>query len=162
MRARRGVSLIETMVSAAILGIGVISLANTFFSTEKGITLSKKRVAAMEIAQQRVERFAARPLADVPQCVVLQGCRFDRYTYAPLKSAVGSFACSEMQEGMSSRPEGSSLAATGEYRVDTVVEPHPDPNQQVGAITVSVNVCWVNGDGEVQEVQAQRLLVPEV
>lgn len=149
-------------MSAGILGIGVVGLMNSFFFTENSISVSKQRAAAVEMAQQRVERLVGRTIASVPQCALQQGCRLNRQTYAPMKSPVGNYACSEMRDGMSTRAAGTSALSTGAFRVDTVVTAHPDPNQQAGAVTVSVNVCWTNNEGVVQEVEAQRLMVPEV
>ena len=155
-------TLIETMVSAAIVGVGVISLANMVFFAEDGIAVSRQRTSALEMARARGEWVATLPTASVPQCLVVEGCRVDAQTYAPAKPAAGAYACSELLDSMSNLEPGTSAATTGRYRVDTVVAPHPDPEQQAGAQLLSVTVCWTDAEGQVQEVEAQRLLVPEI
>lgn len=150
------------MVSAALVGVGVISLANMMFFAEEGLAVSRHQASALELARTRVEWLATQPTDQVPQCVVVAGCRVDAETYAAVKPPAGGYACSEMLESMSSQAPGTSPLTTGAYRVDTVVQPHPDPDQQAGAFLLSVDVCWTDQDGRVHEVQAQRLLVPEV
>lgn len=154
--------MIESLASAAILGVGVISLANMAFFSQDGLATSRHRASALELARQRVEWLATTPPEDAPNCVVVQGCRVDSMTYSAVKPPAGGYACSELLEGMTSDAPGSSAATTGSFRVDTVLEPHPDPAQQQGAQVLSVFVCWTDLNGQVHEVQAQRLLVPEV
>ncbi len=169
--ATRGMTLIETLIASAVLSVGVMSLGNLFFFAEEGIAVGKKFASASELARQRVEWLAAQPMAQIPQCLNTQGCRLSRSAYASMKSAAGAYECSEMLDGMSTRtpdrPRGSPSAQAGrnivpQYRIDTIVQPHSDANQQIGAQIVSVGVCWTDMGGQVHEVRAERLLVPEI
>jgi prepilin-type N-terminal cleavage/methylation domain-containing protein len=170
-RLTRGMTLVETMVAAAVLSVGVMSLGNLFFFAEEGIAIGKKFASASELARQRVEWLAAQPVTQLPQCLTTSGCRQSRTAYAPMKSAAGAYECSELIDGMSTlTPDQTSASPAAnqngtvvpQYRIDTIVEPHGDPSQQLGAQLVSVGVCWTDMDGQVHEVRAERLLVPEL
>lgn len=154
-------TLVETMVSSALLGLGVLSLANMFFTSERGVAESTDRAAAHELAQQYAERLGAVSYDQLPACVVAGGCRLDEATYAPIKPVSGGYACSALVDGMTLQ-DPDPERQTGKYRIDTTRAAHPDPTQQQGAFLYTFSVCWTDGAGRVQEISVERMTFPEL
>lgn len=161
-RGARGVTLIETLVSVAILGVGVLSLTRMTVFSEHGLAESRTRVDAQKLAEQRAERLVALATTDLPTCPTAEGCRQSRTAYSPAKAPDATYPCTEMVDGMSVADPTVAGPAEAKFRVDTTVVAHPDPGQLAGAQVITVSACWTDLDGTVQEVQVQRMLVPEI
>lgn len=159
--ARRGLTLVEVMATAAVLGIGMMALTKTYTHAREGSRGSRLRTAAVRIAEQRLERLSTLPVERIAGCVgPTTGCRVNRDALAPVLGNVESYRCTQAVDEMGFIDPAAST--TGQFRVDTVVENHPDPRQQAGARVVYVSVCWTSLAGQVEQVQLQRMVVPEV
>lgn len=157
----RGFSLVEVMLTAAVLGLGAIALAHTHNQAHRGVVASRLQTAALRIAEQRIEHLATIPIDRLAGCAgPVTGCRTDRSTLAPVLGNVGAFRCTQLVDEMDFHDP--NVTTQGRFRVDTVVAAHPDPRQQVGALVISVSVCWTDQTGHVQQVMLQRMAIPEV
>ena len=157
----RGMTLVEVMLTSAVLAIGMVALVHTFSQAQNGSRSSRLRTAALRIAEQRIERLSTEPVARLARCVgPVTGCRTNRSTLAAPLGNVGSYRCTQSVDGMDFHDP--TAASQGRFRVDTAVQAHPDPRQQVGALVIAVSVCWTASDGLVEQVQVQRMVVPEL
>ena len=155
----RGFSLVEVMVASAILGVGVIAATKMFSSGVDGVSWTKNRSAATNIAIQRLEMLGTMGIDQLPACVGQVGCKAGFNSVAPVLANAGTYACTRMLDDMIGDPDTAN--ATGKYRVDTVVEAHPDVGRQAEARLVTVSVCWTD-DTDVHQVQLNRLFIPNV
>lgn len=152
---RRGFSLLEVMIAAAILGIGVLAGVRLYTAGVEGSSWTRSRSIATNIAIQRLEQLGAQGVDLLPAgCSGPVGCKATQQTFA---SAV---PCSRRVNGMNS--DVTVSVPNGKYRVDTVIEPHPDGARQPGARVVTVSVCWQDPDRTVHEAQLDRLFVPNI
>ena len=157
----RGLSLVEAMLTTVVLGIGVMSVANTFRQASTGVRGSRLATEAMRIAEQRLERLSTVPANRLAVCAgPVTGCRATREQFASELGAAGTFRCTQYVDEMGFHDP--TAVTTGKYRVDTAVQAHTDPRQQSGALVVTVSVCWASADRVVEQVQLQRMIVPEV
>lgn len=155
-----GFSVIEVMVSAVLLGLGVMVLAKTLGASSQGLSLGKDRSAARQLALQRLETLSSRGPELMPACPESPGCRASFSSLASPLPSVDGFECTQsvVEPGFVDEQVDTPQ---GVYRVDVSSRTPLDPEQMAGAVLVQVSVCWVE-DGRVEEVQAHRLLVPEV
>ncbi len=148
-------------MTTAVLGIGVVALGHTYQRAQTGLRGSRLSAAAIRIAEQRLEQLATRPVDRLEACVgPITGCRQDRTRMAPVLGNVAAYRCTQTVDEMGFHDPTAN--STGRFRIDTAVMPHPDPRQQNGALILSVSVCWQSSQAEVEQVQLQRMLVPEV
>jgi prepilin-type N-terminal cleavage/methylation domain-containing protein len=159
--ARRGFSLIEVMVSSLVLGVAILGLTSTYTSSESGMTTSRSRTAANELALQRLEMLATQPADQLPACGGPAACQQGFAFSAPLPAA-GAFQCTQYVDDAEVLDPSEGGQATNRYRVDTAVEDHPDAARQPGARIVTVSVCWADRPGRVSQVNARRTIVPGV
>jgi hypothetical protein len=146
------------MVSAVILGIGLVGLVNLHTSSLRGLMKDEMLSVASDVATQRLEEMATMRPGDIPPCAGAVGCRTaDRTDYLPDLSAAGGFECTQRIEG-AGVPRVSGAAEAPRYRVDMVVEPHPDPIRQPDGRLLTVSVCWQDYGG-IQELQMRRFIV---
>ena len=160
-RTVRGLTLVEVMLTSAVLAIGMVALAHTYSRAQTGMRASRLKTAALRIAEQRLERLSTLPVDRISACVgPVTGCRSNRSTLAPVLGNVGTYLCTQNVDEMGFADP--TALTTGRFRVDTAVQTHPDPRQQAGAMIVTVSVCWTPTPGVVDQVQLQRMIVPEV
>jgi prepilin-type N-terminal cleavage/methylation domain-containing protein len=155
----RGFSLVEALVSSAVLGVGMLGVLNVLSFSQSGAAGSGARSAAKELASQRLEALTTMVADRLPACEGTVGCRADETTLRPPLSPAAGFRCTQEVPGMTFVDPGA--AATGRFRIDTVVAAHPGAQQQAGARLVTVSVCWTDEGGHLREVRARRLMVPE-
>jgi hypothetical protein len=155
-----GFSLVETLVSVALLGVGIVALLRLHDASISGTTISRARAAATGIALDRIERLGTAPAVTLPECEGPVGCRASTSEPRSALQAAGDFACTRYVDDMG-QLDGPA-PASGRFRVDTVVAAHPGAGQQHGGMMVTVSVCWRDEAGALQEVRAQRLMLPEV
>jgi type IV pilus assembly protein PilV len=72
-RSKHGFSLIEVMVSLAILAVGLIGLTAGQVMAMKVSTNSRSRTIAMQLAEQQIEALQAMSGADVKALIALPG-----------------------------------------------------------------------------------------
>ena len=145
MRSTRGFSLVEVMVAAMILGIGVMAGIRVFGSSIDGVTSGRSRSTAATIATQRLESLGTQGVDKLPSCTGAVGCMV-----SPSQMATQlPNGCTEM------------ISEGGLYRVDTIVAPHPDTARQPGARIATISVCWTE-DQTVHQVQFNRIFVPNL
>lgn len=157
----RGLTLVEVMLTSAVLAIGMVALVHTFTQAQAGMRSSRLKTAALRIAEQRLERLSTLPVSRLAGCAgPALGCRTSMSALAPVLGNVGTFLCTQNVDEMGFTDPTAVTA--GQFRVDTSVLAHPDPRQQAGAMILSVSVCWTPVPGFVEQIQLQRLLVPEV
>lgn len=158
----RGFSMVETMVSTGVLGIGLAALIRLTGTTADSLADNRHHAEAHRIAQQRLEQLATqRPdvllLPTCPLSGAALGCREDRTRLTATK------ACTTWVDGPALPSATGSPAPTNPtergYRLDVVIGPHPDTVHQANAFLATVSVCWEEA-GRVEEVQLARLLVP--
>lgn len=152
---RRGFSLLEVMISAAVLGVGVLAGVRLFTTGVEGNAWTRSRSTATTMAIQRLEQLGTRGVDLLPAgCTGPVGCKAGQQELAP------PVPCTQQVDEMN--VDVSVSEPNGKYRVDTVVEPHPDGGRQLGARVVTVSVCWQDPDGSVHEAQLDRLFVPNI
>lgn len=153
-----GFTLLEVLVSAVILGIGLIGLVNLHTASIRGLMKDEMASVASDVAKQRLEEMMTLRPNEIPACVGDVGCRLeDKSDYAADLAPVAGFDCTRRVEG-ADVPRVSGAPEAPRYRVDMVVEAHPDPIRQPEGRLVTVSVCWEDYAG-VQELQMRRLIV---
>lgn len=157
----RGFTLVEVLISAVLLGIGVMALAELHASSIRGVKEGASITAATQIATQVMETLSAQAADDMvlPVCPNngARGCRANDRDLEPPKACTSWLATAEVPD-----PNGDSqTGATGEgYRVDTVIEVHPSVADFPNAVLITTSVCWMDRTGGVHELQTQRVLSP--
>jgi type II secretory pathway pseudopilin PulG len=162
----RGLTLIEVLVSAALLGFAVLALARIHTYAIEGLDKSDSVTTAMQLASQRLELLSGESItAALPSCPPLnpgiagieEGCLLDPRNLSNPKT------CTEWRMG-SEVPDttGSYLqSGTGNgYRVDIVIADHPNQAFYPEAQVAVVSVCWTGAGGDVHEIQARRVFIP--
>jgi len=61
LRGQRGISLIETLIGLALLGIIAVAFLNGLSTTSRGVMISQESVAAESLAKSQIERIKAQP-----------------------------------------------------------------------------------------------------
>lgn len=174
-----GFSLIEAMISAAILGLALMGLVQLHKTSIQGTVKATAMGRASEVARQLAETASSVDFADLPPCLpgagpagaVLgpapQGCRGSiapSTVWAGQKANgctyyVESAAIPSVDPGYN--PDGA-VNPTLKYRVDIAVSQHPDngvpPSNYPDTAVVTVWVCWEDERGIVQELSTTRLV----
>lgn len=155
-----GFSLVEVMVAAGILTIGVAALLRLFTSTQTSTKWNRDAAVAAAMGQQRIEFLTAQADDTLPTCTGTVGCKESLSAFAAALDPDGSgYPCTEFVDGPSAEtPTGGT--ANLRYRVDTIVEAHPDATRLPSARIVTISVCWQDNGQVVREFQAQRIVVP--
>ncbi|MBK6684041.1 MAG: prepilin-type N-terminal cleavage/methylation domain-containing protein [Deltaproteobacteria bacterium] len=158
---RRGLTLVESMITAVVLGIGVMGLVSLYGTAGRGVTVSRDQTSALELARQRLERLSTASVDDLPACGGPPSCRQNLSTFANPKGAVGTYPCTQFVDGM----DGTAPAvgqASGRFRIDTSIDVPSGSAQQAGALVVTVSVCWSEDGRTIRQLALERMLVPEV
>ncbi len=158
----RGFSLIEAMIAGAILTISIVGLARLYTSAARGVAASNAISEAVDVASQTTELFSTMDPDDVPLCAGAVGCRVQGgQAWASELAAVGAFACTRWVDGPAVPEAATGTHRRGtKYRLDAVVEDHPDAAREADARLVTVSVCWADETGRVHEIRLRRMLVP--
>jgi Tfp pilus assembly protein PilV len=151
--------LLEALMSAGVLGIGLLGLIRLHSSAIHSFRDSHERADATYIAQQIAEVIAAQANGAPPDCPPVSpdpGCRqgssaVDAHDFAPRT------ACSTWY-GSSGLPDPS-----GSFRVDRVVlkpaeERHPTSEGYPPPYLLSVYVCWLDDQNQVRQIQTSRFV----
>lgn len=154
-------TLIEVLVSSMVLGFGVVALAELLTTSLRTDSDGRARDVATQLALQRAEQLGTLPVEQLPACAGLVSCRADNRAYAPVRAATPDFACTQIVDDARIPDQVTSLEI-GKYRIDTGIEAPGGVTQQGGARILTVSVCWTSRSGFVQQVQIERLVVPEV
>lgn len=154
-------TLIEVLVSSLVLGFGVVALAELFTTSVRTDADGRARDVATQLALLRVEQLATIPVDRLPACGPVGTCRLDRANYAPARAATPDLACTQIVDD-ERIPDDTTSLATGKYRIDTAIFTPTGATQQAEARIALISVCWTDIRGVVQQVQAERLMVPEL
>lgn len=162
-RSRRGFSLVEAMISAAVLGIGLMGVVELHRSSVRGLSIGRSVTVASQIAGQRAELIAGREAdaLNLPNCPVaadsLVGCKASRDAFATSKTCTAWMLESDVPT-----PAGVDVTSAPNqgFRRDIVISPHPDTINHAGSFVATISVCWRDQKNFVQELRQQKLLVP--
>ena len=171
-----GFKLLEALVAMAVLitaSLGILQLHGTII---RGIASSEDFSAALDVANQRLDELTIIGTEALPICaagVNGPGCQFGigSSQYRPqITTAPDGYLCTRFVDSTEViMANGASLPATpnfdvtapARFRVDTVVETHPDPGLYPEARMVTVSVCWTDAGNQVRQIQSRRYVVPE-
>lgn len=153
-------SLVEVMISAGILGFGVLALVKVYTHSVHGMSSARRMGVAQQIASQRAELLMTMG-AGLPRCGGDVGCRASMSALGNPKAPVGSVQCTQYVDGPV-LPGIEDVNPSGRFRIDTHVAAHPGANQLQDGDLVTVSVCWKNDGGQVHQIQATRLVLPGV
>lgn len=153
-----GFTLVEVLISAVVLGIGLVGLVNLHTASIRGLVKDEMASVASDVAKQRLEEIATMRPAEIPACAGDVGCRTeDRTAYTPDLAPAAGFDCTRRVEG-ADVPRISGAPEAAKFRIDMVVDAHPDPIRQPEGRLVTVSVCWEDYAG-IQEFRMRRLVV---
>lgn len=171
-RSRAGFSILEALIAAAVLGIGLIALVKLHQSAMRGMKTSRSIGIAMDIATQAVEELGGTRPDDLDAlgCATIGGCKAGETplsdTFAAPKPGCTRWVDDgHIPDATNTRPtapdtEAVAVAAGALYRVDQVVLAHPGLADHPNTRVVEVFVCWRDDDGFVRQVHSSRV-VPE-
>jgi hypothetical protein len=156
---------VEVLIAMVVLVIAMVGLVGTQVAASKGLNASGSFANALDVASQRAEALAAQGVAALPA-----GCA-PSFGYTGCLAGGGGFAgpeaCTAFVDGPDIPLPNSvvqAVSALPKFRVDTIVQLHPDANQQNASPTppsvVSVFVCWQEQSGLFRMVQTSRLMMP--
>ena len=161
-RAQAGFSLIEGMISAAVLSVGLLGVVELHRTSIRGLATGRALTVASQIAVQRAEQIGGREVdvLSLPNCPTASdtvGCKLSRKAFASPKTCTAWLSDSDVPT-----PAGVDFPSSANvgYRRDIVIEAHPDTNNHNGSFLATISVCWVDAKGYVQELRSQKLLVP--
>lgn len=160
-RSRAGFSLLEALVAAGLLGLGIAGLVHSFQIASEGTAITRDDVLAARIAEQVI---AMAELEGAPgpgdACEVLD----------PLSDAAGCLdggalrptpqGCTQATDDLlpsSFALDASNQLATGRFRLDWGFWEHPDPAASSNARVLVASVCYRAPTGQFR--QAQRVSV---
>jgi len=66
-RAATGFSLVETLIAAAVIGVGLMGAAAGFLHAVGGLESSRQQTTAIFLAEERIEQLKARALNEFPE-----------------------------------------------------------------------------------------------
>ncbi|MCK6545024.1 prepilin-type N-terminal cleavage/methylation domain-containing protein [Myxococcota bacterium] len=163
-RSTRGFTLVEVMVSAGILGIGLIGLVNLYGTSTFGAARAQRLAVATEIARQEAAVLLSEgpdPTGptDCPIAGTTIGCRGTGRQLAATKPCTVWLRDADVPT-----ESGAILRDTTQtsFRRDLVITAHPDTANHPGAQIATISVCYTDESGALQELQAVHLLVPGV
>jgi prepilin-type N-terminal cleavage/methylation domain-containing protein len=158
MSARRGFSIVEVMLSVGLLGVGIAAAVRLFHEAQNRTSWTTQRTTGMQLALERLEYLGTRDLSNLPACTGPLACRASATTMqAALSPAASGYQCTQYTSGQTIL-DPYSATSLASYRIDTVVQPHPDVTRESNAQVVTVSVCWTDQSGQVQQAQGRRLL----
>lgn len=152
------------MVSAGILGIGLIGLVNLYGASTSGALRARRLSVATEIARQESAMLLAEGAdptgpTTCPAAGSTIGCRGADRRLATAKPCTVWLRDADVptESGVILRDETASS-----FRRDLVVTAHPDTANHPDAQVATISVCYTDESGTLQELQAVHLLVPGV
>lgn len=156
-------TLVEVMVSVGVLSVGLLGLTSLYTTSIRSITETQQRSIALRAAAQRAETLATLRLDDLPVCRgATGGCREGGGAgLTPELAPDGAFECTRWADG-ADVGDPAQVGSRPRLRIDTQVTVHPDAARHPDARLVTVSVCWRDAQALVHEVQAQRLVIPEL
>ncbi|HJL41694.1 MAG TPA: prepilin-type N-terminal cleavage/methylation domain-containing protein [Myxococcales bacterium LLY-WYZ-16_1] len=153
---RAGFSIIEALVSAAVLGIGLAALVSVHLSSVKGVDNSNEMVVARSLAVQLADEAAAS--FEATGTVFLGACdraAADRANFNCATSNGSGFVapafpnCVRYFEEGAAPNAGSTLFQSGAlvdpgvgYRAGVFASAHPDASVGIGTRVIDAVVCW--------------------
>lgn len=153
----QGFSLIETMVSALVMAIGVLGATGIYTATAAARADSRALTMAKGVIDQRVEWLVATGYQDYSGCTGPAGCKTDATTLATDLAAAGGTDCTQyVADDTLVTPTSNTPGAY--FRVDTVIEEPADLTRFPGVRDAVVSVCWQEADGSVHQLQMRRLI----
>lgn len=166
-RASAGFSIVEALIAAVVLGVGLMGIVRLHQSALRGLASSSAASYAMDIATQRAEFLAAMPAASLPACAYAtwadpHGCRGATDQFSAPKGICSRWVSDgyvPMPDGtfpaaFSAATEAAAAAATLPYRMDEWIAPSPNrPNTRV----IEVYVCWRDEAGQIRQVMTSRM-----
>ena len=130
-RLQRGVSLVEAMVSLAVMGLGMLGYLGTQGAMRQGADLARQRSEATRIAQERMDTLrgftVVQPVAGQPDYIAVQ-----------------SLAAAQVQ----------SVHSNTVFSVQQTVAASADPPLK----TLTVNVTWDDRAGQPQEASLSSVI----
>jgi prepilin-type N-terminal cleavage/methylation domain-containing protein len=157
MNSRRGFSIVEVMLSMGLLGVGIAAAVRLFHEAQNRTAWTQQRTTGMALALERLEYLGTRDLSNIPVCTGAVGCRASSTTLQAALTSAGGYQCTQYTGGQSI-VDPYTASPLGAYRIDTIVQPHPDVTREANAQLITVSVCWTDAKGLVQQAQARRLL----
>ncbi len=171
-RGRRGFSLLEAMIAAGVLGIGLVGLARLHITSIQGVVKSEEMSSGAEVARQIADTFATLDWPSIPACLpgpngiptwaippqTANGCSSSlgptTVFAAPKAAGCTAFFSADgvpdvSNAGWVTNPmQSDATAATAKYRVDLAVSQHPDVANFPNSLSASpdqepVQVLWV-------------------
>jgi prepilin-type N-terminal cleavage/methylation domain-containing protein len=172
MRTRRGFSLLEAMIAAAVLGLGLVALTRLHIASLTGTVKSEDLSRGAEVARELADTFTLLDWPNLPNCAPGRtspptwvnppapgGCSSALGPTNVLNPDKGP-GCTAWytadgvpdvaQAGWTSDPMAgdNSMPDTGNFRVDLAVSRHPDVNSFPDEGTVlpnqdPVQVLWI-------------------
>lgn len=157
-RTRRGFSLIEVMVSAVVLGIGVAALWAVYSSSARSLGHVRLRDLARRVVDQRLEILGGLSAAALPACGGPSGCRDPGGDMRPDRPSAAGYPCTQWVH----QDEVSGGAITsGPVRIDTVIEVPSAAEQSDQARVLEVSACWQDGTQRILTHVGRRLVLEE-
>ena len=171
-----GFKLLEVLVAMAVLMIASLGLLQLHGTIIRGIATSEDFSVALDVANQRLEELVIVGANELPVCaagVNGAGCQFgvgSSQFQPPIATDASGYLCTRFIDSTEViMANGSPIPATSNFdpanpvrfRVDTVVQDHPDPALFPEGRLVTVSVCWIDPANQVRQVQSRRYVVPE-
>lgn len=191
-RGQAGFSLVEAMVAAVILGIGLLGLVELHRASIRGTVKAINAGQALEIGRQVVETILAADYVNQPNgagaipnaCAGagvwappapapnffpagVTGCRQSVNNFTGIKTGLCTFYADEAPvntASLNSPFEAGTVntSANGKFRIDTALHAHPNVAQYPNTVMVSVWVCWRDTAQIVHEVRTSRILTQDL
>lgn len=168
------------MLSAAVLGIGLLGLVHIHKSSIRGTVRSTRLRHASEIARQAAEQIAAIPYTRLAAASTPpescgpglatplpggpNGCRAAggvSTVPAPVKAPGCTYNTDSGAVLQATDPDGNALRdglPTDPFRVDVAVSRHPNPVLYPSSGLVTVWVCFTDETGHIHEIATSRVV----
>jgi type II secretory pathway pseudopilin PulG len=168
-RRRLGFSILEAMIAAGVLGVGLVALVKLHQSAMRGMKSSREAGIALDIATQAAEEMSTLTALNLAaQCPGAGGCKLGSLPLelqyaAPQACTTWTFDGLMPDEAgvppAGQATEAAAAAARLTFRVDRVVSAHPIAANNPNTLLVQVFVCWRDEAGYVRQVATERIAV---
>lgn len=156
-KKQAGFSLIETMVSGLIMGVGVMGAMSLYTTTADARQESRSMTMAKGIIEQRMEWLAATGYLDYEGCTGTVGCKANAYDMHPDLAPNGGLLCTQYTaDDTLVTPDTNTPGAY--FRVDTVIQMPTDTSRFPGVRDAIVSVCWTDENNIVHQMQLRRMI----
>ncbi|MBK8014484.1 MAG: hypothetical protein IPK13_24430 [Deltaproteobacteria bacterium] len=160
-KTTRGFSLLETVAAALVLGVGTLAITRSFTVSQQELSWTRSHAIARNLMRQRLADFSTKPVEELPACAGVPGCRLSRTEMASELGVVGSFACTQYSDGRTILPDSGASTSEGLFRIDTLVEDHPEIARFPTGHLLTVSVCWRDQHGAIQEVRSRQVVLSD-